>query len=237
VTKKKTSDVPTRIYSYRCLPPTTEAKRVEDQYRLAHQYRNAHVEIELRLRERLREVQLAIPEVALALNHYEGADGAVESAYDDLRAAKSGVASPDLTAHRERLDAEKELRTIRSAELREAKRVHHEALLPGYEAVREKAHAERLAARKDYSSRGLRHGAYIRVEDAIQQATRSTKRPLHFERYDGTGSIGQQLTETKASNGVRGMTVRELHSCHDPRLRLEPLPDDYWQRGRNRPER
>lgn len=233
MTKKKTSDVPTRIYSYRCLPPTTEAKRVEDQYRLAHQYRNAHVEIELRLRERLRDAQLAIPEVQLALNHYESADAAVESAYEDLRAAKSGVADPDLTAHRERLAAEKELRALRSNELREVKRTHHEDLLPGYEAVREKAHAERLAARKDYSTRGLRHGAYIRVEEAIQQATRSTKRPLHFERYDGTGSIGQQLTETKASNGVRGMTVNELHSCHDPRLRLEPLPENYWQLPRN----
>lgn len=27
---KKTSDVPTRIYSYRCLPPIAEEKRVED---------------------------------------------------------------------------------------------------------------------------------------------------------------------------------------------------------------
>ena len=102
MTKKKTSDVPTRIYSFRCLPPTTEAKRVEDQYRLAHQYRNAHVEIELRLRDRIRQVQLGVPEVALALNHYESADGAVEDTYDELRAAKSGTANPDLSAHRER---------------------------------------------------------------------------------------------------------------------------------------
>ena len=234
MSKKKTSDVPTRIYSYRCLPPTVEAKRVEDQYLLAHQYRNVHVEIELRLRERLRQVQLSVPEVAIALNHYESADAAVETAYDDLRAAKSGTAKPDLAEPRERLAAEKDLRAIRSHELREAKREHHETLLVGYEAAREQAHAERLAARKDYSARGLRHGAYIRIEEAIQQATRSTKKPLHFERYDGTGSIGQQLTQTKASGDVRGMTVSELHSCHDPRLRLEPLPEGYWQLGRNR---
>jgi len=120
--RKKTSDVPTRIYSYRCLPPITEGKRVEDQFWLAGQYRNALVEIEIRLREHFRGVQLDHPIIGKALQLYEGADGDVGNAYEDLRAAKSGVADPDLTEHRLRLAAAKELRALFASDLREAKR-------------------------------------------------------------------------------------------------------------------
>jgi len=222
--KRKTSDVPTRIYSYRCLPPLTEAARVEDQFRLAHQYKNALVKIELDLRERFRDVQLTVPQVAAALLAYEDADAAVESAIEDLRAAKSGTANPDLAAHRLRLEAAKELRALRGSELRDAKRDHDEVLRPGYEDARKGAHAEMLAARADFSRRGLRHGTYVRIEDAVQQAARSTKRPLHFERYDGSGSIGTQLVGRDGPEGVRGLTLSELHSCVDTRLRVAALP-------------
>jgi hypothetical protein len=231
---RKTSLLPTRIYSYRCLPPLTEVQRVEDQFRLAHQYRNAHVEIELRLRGRLRDVQLAIPEVAAAVIAYEEVCADVESTFDDLREAKSGTATPDLADLRVRLDAAEEWRAECFTALCAVKRTCHEALTPGYKTARALAAAERIATRTDYSARGLRHGAYDRIEKAIQQATGSTKRPLTFERYEGEGSIGTQLTARGCGGGAMGMTVRELHSCQDTRLRLEPLPDDYNQMPRNR---
>lgn len=286
--RKKTSDVPTRIYSYRCLPPVTEADRVEDQYRLAHQFRNALVEIERRLRDGLRDAQLADLEIGPVLRLYEDANAGVEDTYDDLRAAKSGVAEPDLEPHRERLDAAKELRALFGSELHEKKRAWGErldnkllahpeigpvmlrlkdaeirlkaaeitkedrdrikdelhaakrvlfaaphasedqdlSLAAGYQRARDQAEVERKSAQHAFIALHLCTGTYDRVKNAIKQAVKSTKRPLHFERYDGTGSIGAQL--------IGGMTVSELHSCADTRVRLEPLPDNYWQLPRNR---
>ena len=227
--RKKTSDVPTRIYSYRCLPPIVEPERVEEQFQLAHQYRNALVEIERRLLDRLREVQLADPTVGVLLRHYENAEAGVEEAYNDIRAAKAGVANPDLSAERDQLEIAKELRAMFSEQLREAKQKRAKQLKPGYQAVRDQAAVERKAARHDFISRGLRTATYDRIENAIKQAVKTTRRPLHFERYDGTGSIGTQLIGASSNGrtlidpsatGVRGMTVTELLSCQDPRLRL-----------------
>jgi hypothetical protein len=263
---RKTSAVPTRIYSYRCLPPIAEAACVEDQYRLAAQYRNALVEIEHHLRERIREAQLGHPTIGPALRLFEDAQGGVDDAYEDLRAAKSGVADPDLGAERDRLEAAKELRDLAIDELREAKRPstllgaargaaarlaaarrsedvsaiaeaevaattaaeaaavatpQDDVLLAAYEAAREEAGARRRATRSDYSARGLRHGAYARVEEAVRQAAATTGRPLHFERYDGSGSIGTQLT-ARGEKAEMGMVLGEFLSAADTRLRLGP---------------
>jgi len=218
--RKKTSDVPTRIYSYRCLPPITEVNRVEEQFRLAHQYRNTLVEIEHKLWDDLRGVQLADPIVGAALRDYEDAAGAVDDAYDDLRAAKSGVAAPDLTAEREVLARAKDLRALCGAELREAKASRAAQLQPGYEAARALTALRRKEARRAFIERGLRTGTYDRVENSVKQAVKTAKRPLHFERYDGTGSIGTQLIARDGAPGIYGMTVSELLSQQDSRLRL-----------------
>ena len=268
---RKISSIPTRIYSYGTSAPITEEPRVRDQFRLAHQYRNALVEIEHRLRTRIRDAQLAHPSIGPALIAYEESQENVDDAYDELRAAKSGTAEPNLDLPFARLDAAKELRDLRSDELRMAKaawidRLRAEqaahpilgpallacdaaqavvkaapndaakaalkaakktlklamiawrptlvapsndaALVFGYDDAREITERERKAARADYSGRGLRHGAYVSIEDSVRQAANSTKRPLSFERFDGSGKIGTQLTER--ADGVRGMTMREL---------------------------
>jgi ribosomal protein S27E len=232
--KRKTSDVPTRIYSFRCLAPRTEQKRVEDQFYLAHQYRNALVEIELRLRGRIRDVQLDHPVVGPELVQYEGADASIEDTYADMRAAKSGTATPDLDRHRERLASEAELRAESSDVLRAVKLKYKDELVPGYEDARRKAHEEKLTARHDFIERGLRHGTYSRIEDAVKQAAESTYEPLRFERYTGEGSIGTQLIASSRAGDAKGLTVKELHSLTDTRLRLQPLPDNYDEMPRNR---
>lgn len=268
----KTSTTPTRIYSYRVLPPRIEADRVELQFRLAAQYRNALVEIDHWLLEQFRLAQLEHPAIAPALRALEGAQAAVDDAYDELRQAKSGTTDPDLAEPIERLGSTKEWRSIASDNLREAKRpskllgasrkaaakltaaraastdaakiadleaaataaaaaaaiatTADEALFAACDHAQKTAHVKRLKARADYIDLGLRTGTYERVENSIKQAKKSTKRPLHFESYDGSGSIGTQL--------IGGLTVSELHSCDDTRVRLQPLPDNYWQLPRNR---
>lgn len=215
--RRKTTDTPTRIYSYRCLPPITEQRRVEDQYRLAHQYRNSLVEIERRLRDRFRDVVLACAGTRWALLHAEDCDAAVDDAYDDLRAAKSGGGAPT-DAQTEHLAACKELRCAAWDDLRAAKREHAEALRPGYDLARAESREQIKTARRDYSSRGLRHGAYARIETAMQQASRAADAPTYM-RYTGEGSIGTQLT---GDGDTLGLTVDELYSCMDTRVRLGP---------------
>jgi hypothetical protein len=220
VRRKKTSDVPTRIYSFRCLPPITGADLVEQQFRLAHQYRNALVEVEHKLWDQLRETQLADVVVGEVLRRYEEAVAGVDCAYDDLRAAKSGVADPDLTAEKEQLTRAKGLRALFAEELRDAKEDRAEELQPGYDSARQWAKKARLEARHAFIERGLRHGTYDRVENAIKQAVKMKKGPPQFERYDGTGSIGTQLIAKGDAAGIFGMTVAELLSRQDTRLRL-----------------
>jgi hypothetical protein len=213
--KRKTTDTPTRVFSYRCLPPITEQERVEEQYRLANQYRNVLVEIERRMRARFRDVVLACPDTRWPLLHAEDCEAAVDNAYDDLRAAKSGGGTPPNSVL-QHLEACKELRHEAWAALAAAKRAHANDLRPGYEAARQQAHLEAKRARGDFSARGLRHGTYSRVEESVQRASKMAA-PPKFQCYDGTGSIGTQLT---GDAPVRGLTVAELYSCEDTRIRL-----------------
>jgi hypothetical protein len=292
---KKTSVVPTRIYSYRCLAPITEADRVENQYRLASQYRNALVEIERWLRAEFRKIWLADETVAPALILYDDAQAGVDDAYDDLRAAKSGVAEPDLTAPLAWLAITKELRDFAGDQLREAralattrlreieradpivgplrvryeeaqavrkaaksasatererlddlKQLAHDAWVEArrvaedegrlprdlFRLAREEAEVRNRATRTDYRGRGVRQGVYTRIEASVKQAAQSTKRPLHFEAYDKSGAIGEQITDRqsrKSKSGdeptresTYGLTISELMSQVDTRLRLGP---------------
>jgi hypothetical protein len=215
--KRKTSTVPTRIYSYRCLPPTDHAERnlVERQFKLAHEYRNKLVEIERTLRDRMLDVVLAHPATRHAQLRVLDSQAALDDAYDDLRAAKSGGGKPS-EEELERVAACKESLHSARTELRALKQTHAEALRSGYETVRAEARAAVKAARHDFSARGLRHGAYSRIEMAVQQAAKAVEPPT-FERYDGSGSIGTQLT---GDGPIKGLTLDELYSCQDTRVRL-----------------
>lgn len=234
---RKTSDVPTRIYSYRCLPPIENAALVDLQFQLAHQYRNSLVEVEHNLRDRFHDIQSKHPAVGIALTEYEEANAAVDCAYDDIRAAKagtSGSAALDLEGGQrelvDNLDMTRELRDIAMGELKQAKRDYTDDLMPQYETARAWAKEERKRRRKAFGERGLRHGAYVRVENAVDQAARSTTQPLRFMRWDGGGSIGTQLL-AKSDEMPKGLTVSELHSCMDTRVRVTPLPEG-WEKMR-----
>ena len=57
--KRKTSETPTRIYSYGCLLPIAGAELLEDQLRLANRYYNKLIEIERRRREAVDKITLS----------------------------------------------------------------------------------------------------------------------------------------------------------------------------------
>lgn len=302
--RRKTSEVPTRIYSYRCLAPITEVDRVETQYRLASRFHNVLVEIQHALREKFREIWSKHETVGPVQVFCEEAQANVADAYDELRMAKAGVAEPDLTGPLARLEAAKELAELASEEfrasrqqatarmreieqadpivgplraayeeasavLKAAKKVKTTSLaekqrletlksqagdawekarkiaedeerLPRDEFRVARAEAARAAraTRTSYRKQGVRQGVYYRIEKSVKQAANSTKRPLRFERYDGSGAIGEQLTgrndaddadddddagaDAAPKEQTFGLTIRELMSQADTRLRLGP---------------
>lgn len=221
----KTSEIFTRCFSFRCLGPISEVERVNDQYRLAHRFRNQLVEIEHRMWSRFRDAELDHPVVGPVLRHAESCEAVVDDAYDELRGAKSGGGEPT-EEMRDRLASCKELRSVAWKDLKTIKRDNVEDLRPLYEHARNLAHGELLMARADFSAQGLRHGAYIRIEDAVKTASKSGL--PSFEPYDGEGSIGTQLLQQRQRGeddpacASLGLTARELLMAGDTRLRLGP---------------
>src|SRR4029077_16714923 len=177
---RKTSTKPTRIYSYRILPPEDPEHRklVEDQFWLAHQYRCRLTEIEIELRGCFREIDLDHSLTREATSHWEAQSTALDEAYAALRAAKSGRAPEhrDDEKIKQRLSELKAAcarawRDVKAARALPEVRDHHQ---PRYVAARERAAEQRLAARALFSEKGLMHGTYIGIEHAVERSVDST---------------------------------------------------------------
>lgn len=231
---RKTSDKPTRIYSYRILPPEDPEHRrlVDEQFWLAHQYRCRLVEIEVDLRARFREIDLDHPRTREAYHAWKAMSQKLDETYAKLRAEKSGRApeARDDEAIRRFIKeckraCTKAWRELKGAREQEAVALHH---APLYAAARETASDQRRAARGEFSAKGLMHGTYIRVELAVQRSVDSTGRPPMFTRYEGEGSIGRQLPRKRNSAGqLFSATLDDLYGAVDPRVRLTALPDGW----------
>lgn len=231
---RKTSDKPTRIYSYRVLPPEDPEHRrlVEDQFWLAHQYRCRLVEIEVDLRKAFREVDLAHPRTREAFHAWEAQGKRLDDAYAELRAAKAGKApaARDDEHIRQFIKACKPACARAWRELKEARALedvaqHH---APLYARAREDAAEQRRGARGAFSAKGLMHGTYVRVEQAVQRSVDSTGRAPMFTRYEGEGSIGRQLPRTRDSaEQLHSVLVEDLYTAEDPRVRVTRLPDGW----------
>lgn len=237
---RKTSEKPTRIYSYRILPPENpeHKKLVDEQFWLAHQYRCRLVEIEIELRTRFREVDLDHPLSREAFTAWEEARKQLEDAYTALRAAKSGKAPKQREDEGLRLlfkplklacaQAWKAVKAVRALpEVAE----HHQ---PKYLEVRAQAAAARLAARGAFSAKGLMHGTYVRIEQDVARSVDSLGRPPRFERYEGEGSIGRQLPRTRDSSGrLHSVMIEDLYAGKDTRVRMTSLPEGWEQLTRS----
>jgi hypothetical protein len=235
---RKTSTKPTRIYSYRILPPEDAGHRklVDDQFWLAHKYRCRLIEIEVELRTRLRDVDLGHPLTREATSHWEIQNTALDEAYAALRAEKSGRA-PE---HRNDEQIKKRLselkgscsrawRDVKASRALPEVREHHQ---PRYAAARELAAKQRLEARAEFSGRGLMHGTYIGIEHAVERSVDATGRPPKFPRYEGEGSVGRQLPRTRDTEGCWAHCSRkfeEAKSDHPEAARALQLIGELYQ--------
>jgi hypothetical protein len=233
---RKTSTKPTRIYSYRILPPEDPEHRrlVDEQFWLAHQYRCRLTEIEIALRGSFRAIDLDHPLTREATVCWEAKSAALDAAFGALRAAKAGR-TPE---HRDdeaikqhikalKVDCSRAWRDVKAARGKPEVMDHHH---PRYAASRERAAEQRLAARALFSARGLMHGTYIGIERAVERSVDAAGRPPKFQRYEGEGAIGRQLPRTRDKDDrLYSVTVDDLYSGDDSRVRMTRLPDDWEQ--------
>lgn len=229
---RKTSDKPTRIFSYRILPPEDpeHKKLVDEQFRLAHKYRGRLTEIEIELRENFRAIDLDHPRTREAYFVWEAQNSALDAAYVDLRAAKSGTAPQDRDLEQLRWFIEQWKTECKKAwagvkEARSKITSHHK---PRYEKARKTAAEQRRIARGEFSAKGLMHGTYTRIEQAVERSVDSTGRPPEFERYEGEGSIGRQLPRTRDKDRrLYSVTADDLYSGADSYVRMTALPEGW----------
>jgi len=190
--KRKTSEFPTRIMTFGCLPPDVGGAEFSEQLLLAHRYRNKLVEIDRARRNKFRGIRAKyaprLVEIEAAL---EALNAKMDEAYalskqrgwleQQIREAKRA---------RDKLLAEaKRAQTIPFAPIEEANKTI-EAMLARLAAANEaKADADTLkAARKLLGAEAKEERA--RYLDLLQPAQAEFRR-----RVDSHGKVGPRTTE------------------------------------------
>jgi transposase len=190
-----------RVYSYGAAAPIANITLVSAQMRHGHDYYNQLVEIEREHRSDREKELRADP------RYYPATFIDVRACYDEAGALADGEAfSPELKARFAKAFA------AMSAARKEAAKVPAIAasldLLEKAFVVRQKA--LRAASPAEWGTRGVR--------EAAMRASRKTGREPGFRKFDGSGMIAVQLQ--KGSDKLNGMSVADLLSCKDTRLRL-----------------
>ena len=217
-TNESTGDV--RNYRYGLRAPTVGADVVDEQFYLAHKYRNQLAEIELRRRAAHDAVLAELAPDVSRLTQLEA------TAKENLSAAAEALKSARVAARSKRKDdagqravvkaLRDRLKAIR-AELKVAKaHARTDATIQKRLAI---VDAEDLCARKRARAEsGLYWGTYCQVEQAASAMRRG--KPPRFLRYSGGGKIAVQIQIT------RPMRAADAYTCQDTRLRIEPINHD-----------
>ena len=96
--KRKTSTIPTKIYTYGCTAPRNGADLVEDQFRRAHRYRNALVEIDRRRREGIARVQAEHDMLGPLIEAIDAQEAWLAGTRAEAKATRSGRGNSELQA-------------------------------------------------------------------------------------------------------------------------------------------
>lgn len=211
--KRKTSTVPTRIWTFGCRPPTEGAELARDQLKAAHRYYNKLVEIELERRRRYRAARSDLfPEILSLESEVERLAGELEAARDVIKKerqktrtrSETPIQKLEVEALRARLKVNRdELKKLRAA-VRDS-----EGLKTKSDAIQEWSYQ---AVRDARAACGVFWGTYLLVEKAADAMRRSKVDP-RFHRFDGGGRIGVHLNN--------GISMDELFGCENGSIRLE----------------
>jgi hypothetical protein len=213
--KRKTSHLPTRIYSYGCRLPTEGAQIIEEQLKLARVYHNKLLEIELARRAAVRTAMASCPDVATAAAAVAEIDQKIEAERVVIKAARQAARSGavDVRANKERLkELFVQVKAARGA-LKAAKTASRTPqMLAKFKAAQEAANQ---AVRDARAVCGVYWGTYLLVEQEIEAARKSKTDP-QFRRWTGTGRIGVEL--------MHGLSVADLMAGKDTRLQIHMTP-------------
>src|SRR5579863_102605 len=189
--KRKTSIVPTKIYTYGLLPPTVNSELVDEQLRLAKIYKNKLVEIELARRVEYRNITGSLPDVVPLETEIKERMAIVKEIQRTIKQARAKArsrvsASPEskvaISSH------EAAIKILRKR-IKEFKSRGKELVQPRIDVSNRKA---AVAVKDARAASGLYWGTYLLIEKAMEQARKSKTDPK-FRRWDGGGRIGVQF--------------------------------------------
>lgn len=242
---RKTSSLPTKIYTYGALLPSS-GEILRDQIRKAHAYRNRLVELERQRRAGYRDLRISLSkslgkmqadmEVLLSRKkalHAEEASQEVHEALGQEIAALSDKIKKEtklvegkyfLPYDQAYLTLKKSVcanlgpRTIaiKTAELEEEILANPDKKWP--KPWLKKYLLEREHNKKSKEARavsGCYPGVYQAVEKAFQQSIKESRFDPPFQKFDGTGCVGSQID----------ITVADALSCRDDLLKIQLLSD------------
>jgi hypothetical protein len=214
---RKTSSLPTRIYTYDALPPTENADLFWQHLRAAHAYTNKLIEIEQRRRAIVEALMQSHGEVARLAPRIEALSKEREELFAAVSARRKEARKriqPE-PAERDRIkELTAQLKTA-WAELKSARAEARVALAEPIAKAWEEANAAVRAAR---ANSGVHWGTYLLVERAVDQAKKSP-REIKFRRWSGGGRVGVQVQKSKPAG---------------TQVQIDPVPADAWT---SRPKR
>jgi len=231
--RRKTSELPTRIYTYGTRAPTANAETVADQFLKARLYRNRLVEIELTRRTKVRAILNALPAVAPLMEARLKLEEELKAAREALQKAKVAERSRNPKASAERETIKRVLPLLKK--LRdEIKEARQGAITPEVKQALAVVEAEnRETIKRARATSGLYWGTYLLVEKAAEQFRKGKMDP-RFRRWDGSGRIGVQIQRT---GKMLGMSVERLLGGVDTRLQVAPVPAYTFARETRRCDR
>lgn len=205
-------DAPSQNYAYDCWPPGENVEAVEEQFSLAHRYKNKLVEIERARRDQYNAMIRDLwPELTALEAAMSDAGKAIAELEDAVTAANADARRN--TATKEQKDSLAEARK----RLKQAKKEFGEAKRKAGADPETKARASAIdeaaaaAIKQARAGCGLYWGTYCAVEQS-QGRTRSGP-PPRFHRWDWSGRLAIQLQN--------GLSVEAAQAGTDSRLRIE----------------
>lgn len=222
---------PAMQYLYGADVPLEGLEEFDTQLRLANEYRNRLIEIELERRRRVEQLLSKHQDAELA-DEVQRLATRLEELRQAIRLERQRARSRKV-ANTEELEREaKEVRAqLREARqrLREMRRavIHDPVVKDELHRIDLWARDEARKARHEFSKeKGLYWGTYMIIEQAVDRARRS-KYPPRLKKYTGEGSIAIQIQH--------GMPWEDIFNGKDTRIQVAPVPPEAWlEKGRCR---
>lgn len=228
--------LPTRLWSYGAGPPVEGADLVDTQMELGRRYRNTHVRVERKRRER---VKAALWTLSPALAKIEAA---IATAEVSLQEARDAISQTNVLARKKVFPAgaieataaaHRELKRLR----KESKALRQELFAsPTWKPIGAKINGRANAQGKKLYAAVGRMGLGWGTRIFIGTTVKRSGPPPQFSRRDGGGHLAVQLQprggKGKGKNRVTGKSLMagDAFAGTNTILRIGPVPPEAWEK-------